>query len=529
MTNQEKELSLVSRRTFLKKTAAMGLGAATLATLTGCAPSQAGQSSQVKSWDKTADIVILGGGGAGLAAAISASKAGAGKSVIVIEKSAAVGGSTSLSGGVIQAAGTKYEAEFKKVTDDTPEKHYQFYLQTAEGYVDNDLVKLLTDNGPAAIDWMVEQGLTYVNTYAVSPNPMVEEQYRLPRIHVPGGQGTTAKSGTGAQHIAVLDKVCKDLGLEILLQTAATNLVLDDAGNVVGVKADAGGKTLMVKANKAVIIATSSFDHDEEMCKAFSLQQLWELQTGVCYTAPTNTGDGIKMGMAVGADLMGMGGTIGVEAVTMGADPLAEGVTAVPGIWVNVQGQRFVNEASHYAYSVRAVFNQQAHKAWAIFDDKVRAMGGAVLGGIWGAWSDDLKDEISKGKVVSANTLEELAAAIGVNPSQLPVTVAQWNEQVTAGEDKLFGKKVGLQALETGPFYASPVTSVNLGSCGGLKINTKCQVIDVEGKVIPHLYAAGMAAGGFIGPYYPGSGTAVLATVVLGRISGENATKETAV
>jgi fumarate reductase flavoprotein subunit len=521
----ENNFNAMSRRNFLKTVGIAGGVVASSGLLAGCAAQPA---AGVK-WDKTADVVVIGGGGAGLAAAISASKAGAGKSVIVLEKGAATGGSTTLSGGVIQAAGTKYETQFKNVSDDTPEKHYQFYMQAAEGYVNKDLVKLLTDSAPAAIDWMVEQGLAYVNTYAVSPNPEVDEQYRLPRIHVPGGAGTQAKAGTGAQHIAVLDKVVKDLGLEVLLQTPAKNLVLDAAGNVVGVNADANGKTLMVKANKGVVIATSSFDHNEEMCRAFSLQQLWELQTGVCYTAPTNTGDGIKMGMAVGADLEGMGGTVGVEAVTMGADPLAEGVTAVPGIWVNVQGQRFVNEATHYAYSIRAVFNQQGHKAFAIFDDKVRQMGGAVLGGIWGPWSDDLAAEIAAGKVFKADTLEALAQAIGINANQLPVTVAQWNEQAKAGEDKVFGKKVALQAFETAPFYAAPVTSVNLGSCGGLKINTSCQVLNVEGKVIPHLYAAGMAAGGYIGPYYPGSGTAVLATVVLGRVAGEAAAKETAV
>jgi urocanate reductase len=225
---------------------------------------------------------------------------------------------------------------------------------------------------------------------------------------------------------------------------------------------------------------------------------------------------------------VGMGGTIGVQAVTMGTDALAEGVPVVPGIWVNVNGQRFVNEATHYAYSVRAVFNQQAHVAWAIFDDKVRSMGGAALGGIWGAWSDDLKDEMSKGRVKSAATLAELAKAIGVNADALPLTVQKWNEDAKAGKDTIFQKQVGLQALETGPFYAVQVTSVNLGSCGGLKINAKCQVIDVNGQAIPHLYAGGMAAGGFCGPYYPGSGTAVLATVVLGRIAGENAAKETA-
>ncbi len=515
----------VSRRGFLKVMGIAGGMAATSGLLAGCAP----QKAEGVTWDKTADVVILGGGGAGLAAAVSASKAGAGKSVIVLEKGAVVGGSTSISGGVIQAAGTKYEAEFKNVSDDTPEKHFKFYKQTGEGYVNEELVRVLTDNAPAAIDWMVGLGLNYVNTYAVSPNPMVDEQYRLPRIHVPAGQGETAKAGTGASHIAVLDKVAKDLGVEVMLNTAGKSLVMDDAGNVVGVRAEAGGKTMMIKANKGVIIATSGFDRDKELCKAFSLQQLWELETGVCYTALGDTGDGIRMGMAAGADLAGLGGTIGVEAVTMGADPLAEGVTAVPGIWVNKYGQRFVNEATHYAFSIRAVFNQEGHQAWAIFDDKVRQMGGAVLGGIWGAWSDDLAAEIAAGKVYKADTLEDLAKAIGVNETQLPVTVSQWNEQTAAGEDKLFGKKVALQSFETPPYYAAAVTSVNLGTCGGLKINAKCQVVDVTGKVIPHLYAAGMAAGGFIGPYYPGSGTAVLATVVHGRISGEEVVKETAV
>ena len=125
---------------------------------------------------------------------------------------------------------------------------------------------------------------------------------------------------------------------------------------------------------------------------------------------------------------------------------------------------------------------------------------------------------------MTGNTLEELATAIGVKPNNLTKTFAQYNEDAKAGADA-FGRKEGLEPLETGPFYAQRILSWNLGSCGGLKINTKCQVIDVNGAPIPHLYAAGMAAGGFIGPYYPGSGTAVLITVVTGRIAGENAAK----
>lgn len=514
----ENESKIVSRRTFLKKTAAISVGTVAAATLMGCTPTQ---SADVPNWDKEVDVIVIGGGGAGLAAAISASKAGAGKSVLILEKAPVVGGSTSLSGGVIQAAGTEFEAEFAEETNDTPDLHFQFYTQAAEGIADPALLKLLTDKAPAAIDWMVEQGLTYVNTYAVSTNPMVDEKYRLKRIHVPGGDGTTAKAGTGAVHVAVLYDVVKSLELEVMLETPVTSLVHDDNG-VTGVKALDGSDEIYVKANKAVIIATSSFDHNKDMARAFSAQQLWELESSLCAAAPTNTGDGIRLGMSVGADLATMGGTIGVPFTSIGTN-LTEGMPIVPGIWVNVNGNRFVNEASHYAYAMRAVFNQQGHIAWAIFDDKVRQLGGALVGGLFGGWSDDLKAEIETGLVTSADTLENLGKAIGVNPTQLVKTFEQYNEDAKAGVDTHLGKKEGLEPLETGPYYAHRVLSWNLGSCGGLKVNTACQVIDVNGNPIPRLFAAGMAAGGFIGPYYPGSGTAILVTVVTGRVAGESA------
>jgi urocanate reductase len=512
------ETKIVSRRTFLKKTAAIGVGTAAAAAMIACTPTQ---SSNVPKWDKEVDVVVIGGGGAGLTAAISASKAGAGSSVLILEKAAVVGGSTSLSGGVIQAAGTKFESELSQETGDTPDLHLQFYTEAADGIANPDLLKLITEKAPAAIDWMVEQGLTYVSTYAVSTNPLVEEKYRLKRIHVPGGGGTTAKAGTGAVHVSVLYDVVKGLGLEVMLETPVTSLVYDETSGVTGVKANDGSKDIYIKAKKGVVIATSSFDHNKDMARAFSAQQLWELESSLCAAAPTNTGDGIKLGMAVGADLAGMGGTIGVPFTSLGTN-LTEGMTVVPGIWVNVNGERFVNEASHYAFAMRAVFNQQSHTAWAIFDDKVRQMGGALVGGLFGGWSDDLKAEVESGLLKTADTLENLATQIGVNSGALVRTFAQYNEDAKAGVDSLLGKKEGLQVMETGPYFAQRVLSWNLGSCGGLKVNSSCQVIDVNGNVIPHLFAAGMAAGGFIGPYYPGSGTAVLITVVTGRIAGDN-------
>ena len=153
-------------------------------------------------------------------------------------------------------------------------------------------------------------------------------------------------------------------------------------------------------------------------------------------------------------------------------------------------------------------------------------MGGAAIGGIWGPWSDDLSEEIASGKVKTGDSLRALGSAIGVNGEQLEATVVKWNEDMATGADTLFRKTYGLVALDRAPYYATPITEVNLGSCGGLKINTKAQVVDVNGEVIPRLYAGGMVAGGFIGPYYPGSGTAINSTVTFGRIAGDAAAGE---
>ncbi len=498
----------VSRRSFLKGAAVGTVAVAGVGALAGCGA--AASSNLPEKWDKEADVVILGAGGTGIVAAIEAANAGA--SVIVLEKAAVEGGTTSLSGAIIQAAGTDAQKAWG-VQGDTPERHYQYYITAGEGQPNPELVKLLTDNAPGNISWLIEQGLEYHSLTGVSPIPYVDPDLMVDRIHTPGPEGAQAAVGNGGpNHIQPLFKVAKDKGAEFLFETPATGLVRDAEKGVVGVKAESGGADMFIKANKGVIIATSSFDHNKEMARAFSLQQLWAIETGLVATAPTNTGDGILMAMEIGADLDGMGGTIGFPTPGVG-----EGV---PGIWVNQYGQRFVNEAGHYAFKCRAVFNQVLHNAWGIFDSKVN---GAGLG-----FSEDLSAEVSAGTLTTADTLSGLAEALGINAAQLEATVAKWNEDVTAGVDSLYNNTVGLGTIDQGPFFAAKISEWNLGSHGGVRINTSMQVIDVNGEVIPHLYAGGMAAGGFVGPYYPGSGTAVAITVCSGRIAGTNAAAETA-
>jgi fumarate reductase flavoprotein subunit len=514
----------VNRRGFLKGMLVASAAVSSGSILAGCGA----QSAAGVKWDEEADVLVIGGGGTGLVAAIEAVETGQAK-VVVFEKSASIGGSTSISGAVIQAAGTSFQKEFANVNNDTPDIHAELWIKESEGIANPDLVTLMAKNAPGAIDWLVAHGLTYVDVYGVSRIPTVDPALNLKRIHVPGGRGEVAQAGTGEVHIAVLFKVAQDLGVTFQMETPVTALVVDDNKTVVGVKAQVGNQEKFFKANRAVVLAAGSIDHNKEMAREMAAQQLWELETGLCFCAPTNTGDGIKMAMALGADLAGMGGTIGVPFVSMGAAALNAAIPAVPGIWVNKYGQRFVDEASHYAFAMRAVFFQEDSTAWAVFDESTKNLGGAALGGIWGPLSEDLSEELASGRIVKGETLADLAMKIGVNASQLEVSMNKWNEDMdNGGVDTVFGKSEALVPMKEAPYYATKVTSVNLGNVGGVKIDTDARVIDVHGKPISRLYAGGMNAGGFIGPYYPGSGTAICATVVFGRIAGANAAKETA-
>jgi fumarate reductase flavoprotein subunit len=508
-----------SRRDFIKQAAAVGAGVGATALLSGgLFPEFAHAAPAIPTrWDMEADVVIVGAGGTGLVAAIEAMEAGA--SVLLLDKQSAAGGTTSISGGVIQAAATQYQKEFTDVEGDTPAKHAEYWLKAAEEGVDPELVKLLAENMPANIDWLVEHGVNYVNVYGVDPIPYIDPELMAPRIHVPEGAGKQAAIGTGKYHVQALYDYAVKQGAEFLFKSPATGLVRDAEQGVIGVMAESNGKEIAVKANRAVILATSSFDHNKEMARAFSPQQYWALTKGICMASPAATGDGIRMAMEIGADLAGMGGTIGLPGTSIGTASIA-------GIWVNKYGQRFVNEAGHYAYVMRAVFDQEEHVAWAVFDAKVQKLGGMVLSGMSGMWSNDLSAEVEKGIVKKGATIPELARAMEVHPAQLEATVTAYNKDAATGTDTLFHKQAKVEPLDTPPFFATMFAERNLGAIGGVKINVESQVIDVHGQVIPRLYAGGMVAGGFIGPYYPGSGTAVASTVTFGRIAGKNAATE---
>ena len=159
----------LSRRDFLKGSAA---AAAALAAGTLVGSSALAAESEEISWDREYDVVIAGAGGTGVCAAAAAKEAGAEK-VIVFEKAGIMGGTTNFSGGVMQAAGTRYQKEFSDFQDDTPEKHAAEWLAEGEGYLDEALVTDLANGLRSALTgWRTAVGSSGSAFMATAMFPM---------------------------------------------------------------------------------------------------------------------------------------------------------------------------------------------------------------------------------------------------------------------------------------------------------------------------------------------------------------------
>ena len=240
------------------------------------------------------------------------------------------------------------------------------------------------------------------------------------RIHI--------TEGGGAQVAKVLKDAAVAAGATIQTSVEAKSLITNaTTGAVIGVKAHGAGGDFTVGANKGVVVATSSFDHNNEMAKALSAQQYWDNTSQANFCAPTNTGDGIRMGMQIGAALAGFGGTIDYEFTTgLGGSNASP---QIAGVLVNGRAQRFVCEDATYAYIMRAIFQQQAmHKAMVYLVMDSRGVRGKAS-----PWADKAKlaAAVKSGQLVKGTSLLDLARKIKVPAVNLQATMANWNRNIT--------------------------------------------------------------------------------------------------
>ena len=440
------------------------------------------------------DVVIVGAGGAGLTAAVRANQEGA--KVLVLEKMSFVGGNSLKASGGMNAAGTKFQ-EALDITDSGVREFVEDTMNGGHMVNDLSLVVTMSENSSEAVDWLESIGAP------------------LPKVAATGGtvhkylHSPEDGSPVGAYLVAKLSEEVERQGIEVMLNTRATEILMDD-GCAVGVKAEDAEHEYTINAN-AVIIAAGGFGSNFELMTSFNPS----LANAVTTNHPGATGDGILMAEAIGAatvdmDQIQLHPTVYQETSTL----VSEKMRSLGAILVNQEGKRFCNDLSTRDAVSAAELEQTGGYAYIIFDQNLVDQ------------NKSAKEYISKGMTFTGETYEELAQNMGLTGDAVGAfvqTMETWNAAVASGEDKEFGRNNGMDAdLSTAPFYAIKIAPGIHHTMGGIKINADTEVLDTEGNVIPGLFAAGETTGGVHGGNRIG-GNAVCDFVVFGRIAGANA------
>ncbi|WP_262176413.1 FAD-dependent oxidoreductase [Saccharococcus sp. Marseille-Q5394] len=531
-------------------------------------------------WDAVTDVVVLGSGGAALTTAILAHDQGA--EVVIFEKSDQIGGTTAFSGGIPWIPNNRYMRELG--LEDSHEEAKMYITKLTHGKEpDPELIDVYIENGAKMIDYLHEHTPVrfavpkgYGDYYANLPGGKKEgrsldplpfplndlgewsERIRRNPIFPPltleeGGAAdpgdidftivatrmennitTMGRALAGSLFKAVLDR-----GIQTLTSTPGKELVMNDEGAVIGIRAEKeDGTDIFIGARKGVMIASGGFEWNKELVRSFLKGAITHPQS-----PSHNEGDGLIMAMEAGAALANMSEAWWSPAFV---DPTIEyegkvynqidsqARTMANSILVNKHGKRFVNEGSTY---------MDLPKSFYTYDQNSQSLPNES--GVWMVFDQKLKDralivtmapgENAPDWVAQADSIRELADKIGVEPDQLEATVERFNKHAVHHEDPDFnrgtlhfenfatrfkGREAMIGPIEKGPFYALQVHAGSLGTNGGPRINTHGQVISLRGEVIPGLYAAGNAAMGILGGAYPGAGGTIGPALTFGYLAG---------
>ncbi|AVV41117.1 3-oxosteroid 1-dehydrogenase [Streptomyces sp. ID05-04B] len=538
----------------------------------------------------TYDVVVVGSGAAGMTAALTAARQGL--SCVVVEKAAAFGGSTARSGAgiwipnnpVILAAGVP----------DTPAKAAAYLAAVVGPEVPADRQRAFLAHGPAMISFVLAHSPLrfrwmegYSDYYPELPgglpggrsvepdqldgNLLGADLARLnpPYLQVPAGMvvfgadykwlNLTAVSARGAAvaaeclargtKAALLGQKPLTMGqslaggLRLGLRAAGVPLWLSspltdlhvEGGAVVGAVITRDGAPGLVRARRGVVVGSGGFEHNAAMRAEYQRQPIGtEWSVG----AKENTGDGIRAGQRLGADLALMDDAWWGPAIPLPGRPwfcLAER-TLPGGLLVNAAGRRFVNEAAPYGDVVHTMYDQNptdpAIPAWLITDQNYR---NRYLFKDVPPTFPFPADWYSSGAAHKAWSLDALAAAIGVPGPALRATVDRFNTLALRGDDTDFGRGDSaydhyytdpgvlpnscLAPLWLPPYHAFRIVPGDLGTKGGLRTDARARVLRPDGSVIPGLYAAGNASAAVMGHSYAGAGSTIGPAMTFGYIA----------
>ncbi len=559
----------------------------------------------MNNWDQEVDFLVVGSGGGGMTAALTAHEYGL--ETLVIEKSDLYGGTTALSGGVIWIPNNHRMPSAK--IEDSEEEALQYLEQVVSDDVPRPRLHAYVKQGPKMLKFLEEISLVkydpaaeYPDYYAelkggkpgarsLDPKPIFVKQLgedlaknlRRSGLHNPNGFSMTADEAhqifcftwrshyvlikrllsywldlpgrinklpdrrltLGKALIARLRASMRNAEIPLWLNTSAQELIKEN-NRVVGLVCEKEGKALTIKVNKGVLIASGGFAHDDGLRKEFHQKSSNTQWTAAC---TTDTGDGIKMGRKVGAQLGMMGYAWWTPTMVM-PEGHAEAFIAgrsLPGcMMVNKSGLRFLNEAEPYEDFVKHQYDDHSEEsscipAYFVFDSNYRQEYPVARELAPAKYRSDSAYQhlFDAGWVKKADSLEELASLCGIDPQGLIESARKMGVYAEKGIDEDFGKGSNLNdvyysdhrvkpnpclaPVENAPFYAIEIWPGDLGTKGGLVADEYARVYDENNQVIEGLYATGNASASVMGDSYPGAGCTIGASMTFGYVAARHA------
>ncbi len=448
------------------------------------------------------DVVVIGAGGAGFSAAIEAKNAGA--NVVLLEKMPAVGGNSLISGAEMNVAKNWVQPKLG-ITDDSPELHAEDTYKGGDKKGDMKVINVMTHQALDAALWCRD----YLGVNFEEDNLFFFGGHSRKRALIPVGH-------TGTEFIAKFQAKADELGIPVITNMKAEELIKDKDGRVVGVKATMDGNTYTFNAKGGVVLATGGFGANPEMVKKYNPKIDERFKTT---DAPGATGEALYMAERAGAELVNMSyiQTYPICDPISGVIELIADARFDGAIMLNQEGKRFVEELERRDVLSEAILKQTGAYCWVLWNDKIGAISNTVK-----AHPTEYEAFTKQGIMKTCDDLKCIADFTKIPFDQLKATTDRVTSMAGKGNDKDFNHRSGLVDMSQGKYYVIKAVPSTHHTMGGVRINEKAQALTKDGQVIPGLWAAGEVTGVTHGTNRLG-GNAYTDIIVFGRIAGKAA------